>query len=155
MSERVLAPVRNEFRALAVAIVPASAALADAEWDELEAIVERALASRPARMRRQLALFVRLLTVAPLLRHGRRFPSLGPAAQARFLGAVERSPLLLLRRGFWGLRTLVYMGFYGRPAAAAVLGYRAHVLGWEWRSPARASNGGAPSPAGSTGESRP
>jgi hypothetical protein len=152
MSDRVLAPVRNEFRALAVAIVPASASLADAEWEELEAIVERALAARPAKMRRQLALFVRLLTVAPLLRHRRRFPALDPAAQARFLGAIERSPLLLLRRGFWGLRTLVYMGYYGRPAAAAAIGYRTHVRGWEWRA---STNGAAPSLVPSVPEARP
>jgi hypothetical protein len=151
MSDRVLAPVRIEFRALAVAIVPAAASLAAAEWDELEAIVERALSARPARMRRQLALFVRLLTVAPLLRHRRRFGALDPAAQARFLGAVERSPLLLLRRGFWGLRTLVYMGFYGRAAAATAIGYRAHVRGWEWRVPSIA---GPPSPTASTPEAR-
>jgi hypothetical protein len=151
MSDRVLAPVRNEFRALAVAIVPAAASLAPAGWDELESIVERALSARPAKMRRQLALFVRLLTAAPVLRYGRRFPSLDPASQARFLGAVERSPLLLLRRGFWGLRTLVYMGYYGRPAAAAV-GYRAHIRGWEQRIP---SIGGAPPRVGTTAERRP
>lgn len=136
MPDPVLAPVRREFRALAVAIVPAAATIGDAEWVELEAIVERALAARPAKMRRQLALFVRLLTVAPLLRHGRRFPALPPAAQARFLGAVERAPLLLLRRGFWGLRTLVYMGYYGRPSAAAVVGYRADPRGWDARATA-------------------
>lgn len=140
MSDPVIAPVRREFRALAVAIVPAAATLDAAGWDELESIVERALATRPAKMRRQLALFVRLLTVAPLLRHGRRFPALAPAVQARFLGAVERAPLLLLRRGFWGLRTLVYMGYYGRPAAAALVGYRADPRGWGARA---TSPGGA------------
>lgn len=133
MPDLVLAPIRRQFRSLAAVIVPAAAALDDAGWREVEAIVERALASRPAKLRRQIALFVRLLTVAPLLRHGRRFPSLDSAAQARFLGAVERAPLLLLRRGFWGLRTLVYMGYYGRPAAAALVGYRADARGWDAR----------------------
>lgn len=138
MPDPVLAPVRREFRALAAAIVPAATALDDAGWAELEAIVERALAARPAKLRRQLALFVRLLTVAPLLRHGRRFPALDPASQARFLGAMERAPLLLLRRGFWGLRTLVFMGYYGRPAAAATIGYRADARGWDARGGAAA-----------------
>ncbi len=133
MPDLVLAPVRREFRALAAAIVPAAAGLDDGGWSEVEAIIERALASRPAKLRRQLALFVRLLTVAPLLRHGRRFPALDAATQTRFLGGVERAPLLLLRRGFWGLRTLVYMGYYGRPAAAALVGYRADARGWDAR----------------------
>ena len=148
MPDLVLAPVRGPFRALAAAIVPAAASLSAAEWDELEAIVERALASRPAKMRRQLALFVRLLNVAPLLRHGRPFGALSPDAQARFLGAVERSPLLLLRRGFWGLRTLVFMGYYGRPACASLVGYRAHPRGWEARFPGGVA---ATSPAASVG----
>ena len=133
MPDAILAPVRREFRALAAAIVPSAATLDDAAWRDVEAIVERALASRPPAMRRQLAVFIRLLTVAPLVRWGRRFPALGAARQARFLGAVERAPLLLLRRGFWGLRTLVYMGYYGRPAAAALVGYRADARGWDAR----------------------
>ena len=46
---------------------------------------------------------------------------------------VERSRVLLLRRGFWGLRTLVMLGYYGRPEAARAIGYRASPLGWEAR----------------------
>ena len=41
--------------------------------------------------------------------------------------------MLAVRRGFWGLRTLVFMGYYARPEAAAAIGYRADVRGWEAR----------------------
>lgn len=133
MSPPVLEPVRPVFRALAATIVPDAAQLDERGWSDLERIIEDALASRPERMRRQLALFVRALDVLPLARHGRRFTALDPARRARVLRAVQDAPLLLLRRGFWGLRTLVYMGYYARAAGTAATGWRAHPLGWEAR----------------------
>ena len=41
--------------------------------------------------------------------------------------------MLLVRRGFWGLRTMIYLGYYSRGAAPAEIGYRAHVRGWQAR----------------------
>jgi hypothetical protein len=118
------------FRALATAIVPAASALSPAEWREVESIIANALAKRPASMRRQLALFIRALDVLPALRWGRPFRTLDAARQARFLHRIERSPIFLVRRGFWGLRTLVFMGYYGRPAVHAGIGYDARLRGW-------------------------
>ena len=46
---------------------------------------------------------------------------------------MQDAPLLLLRRGFWGLRTLIFMGYYGRDAARDAIGYRADPRGWEIR----------------------
>lgn len=129
----LLAPVRGVFRALAATIVPEAAALDEAGWARVEAVVERALRERPPKLRRQLVLFVRLLGVLPLVRYGRPFEGLDEARRTRFLRAVEDARPLLVRRGFWGLRTLVYMGYYGRPEAAAEIGYRASVRGWEAR----------------------
>jgi hypothetical protein len=34
------------------------------------------------------------------------------------------APLAPLRHGFWGVKTLIFMGYYGRPEAAAEIGYR-------------------------------
>jgi len=133
MVDATFAPVRERFRAIARTIVPAADALGDAEWLELERIIEQGLASRPPAVRRQLRILVRVLDWIPLLRYGRTFRSLDGERRTRFLSAVQDAPLLLLRRGFWGLRTLVFMGYYGRPAAAAEIGYRASLLGWESR----------------------
>ncbi len=96
-------------------------------------MVESALASRPPALRRQLRLFIRLLEWLPLLRYGRRLTRLDPERRARFLSGVQDAPLVLIRRGFWGLRTLVLLGYYARAAAAAEVGYRAHPAGWEAR----------------------
>ena len=46
---------------------------------------------------------------------------------------MENAPLLLMRRGFWGIKTLVFMGYYGRDEARAEVGYRATVRGWAAR----------------------
>ena len=133
MTPSTFGPVQEAFRALARTIVPESAELDEKGWTELEGIVETGLANRPAALRRQLRLLVRILDLLPLAWHGRRFRSLDPPRRTAFLLAVQDAPLLLLRRGFWGLRTLVFMGFYGRDAARTGIGYRAEARGWEAR----------------------
>ncbi len=130
---RALAAVAGEFRALAVTIVPRASGLDEDGWRTLEAIVEEALAGRPESMKRQLRLFVRALAWLPLLRYARTFAGLDPRRRTEFLRRIERSRFLLVRRGFWGLRTLVLLGYWGRPEAAAAIGYRAHPGGWSAR----------------------
>jgi hypothetical protein len=95
--------------------------------------VEQGIAGRPAAIRRQLRIFVRLLNVLPLFRFGRTFLALDAERRTKFLLAMQDAPLLLFRRGFWGIRTLVYMGYYARSGARQEIGYRAHVRGWEAR----------------------
>jgi hypothetical protein len=129
----VLAPVRATFRAVAVTVVPEAASLGEEGWQRLEAIVEGALAARPARLHRQLRLLLRLIRVLPLARWGRTFDALGAARSTRVLERLQDAPVFILRRGFWGLRTLVLMGYYARPEAAATIGYAANVRGWEAR----------------------
>jgi hypothetical protein len=129
----LLDPVRDTFRAIAVTVVPEASALDEEGWSALEALVEKTLAPRPAAVRRQLVAFVRAIEHLPRLRWGRRFTALSPDERARFLAGLERAPVLLLRRGFWGLRTLVFLGYYARPEAAAAIGYRADARGWEAR----------------------
>ena len=118
---------------MATTIVPEAEGLDENGWNELERIVEEGLASRPPAVRRQLRALVRLLNVLPLFRFGTTFRNAGPETRTRFLLAVQDAPLLLLRRGVWGLRTLVFMGYYGRDAARDAIGYRAGLGGWEGR----------------------
>jgi hypothetical protein len=125
-----LPAVRAPFRAIAETIVPEARSLGESEWREVEAIVEAALDKRPPAMRRQLALFVRAITLVPLARYGRRFTALDRDRRTRVLASLESAPSLLVRRGFWGLRTLIYMGYYARPAAARSIGYAATRDGW-------------------------
>lgn len=129
----VLAPVRATFRAVAAAVVPETAALDEAGWARVETIVEHALAERPPRMRRQLVVFIRLIDALALARHRRRFRSLDADRRTRLLARFQDSPVLLLRRGFWGLRTLIYMGWYAQPDTARRIGYQGQPRGWPAR----------------------
>jgi hypothetical protein len=122
--------IDRRFRAICVAIVPEAAALDDEEWRELEQIVHHALATRPAAMRRQLELFVRLLDLVARLRTRRTLSGLAPRERWAVLDTLSKSKLLLVRRGIWGLRTVVFMGYYARPRAALAIGYRASAAGW-------------------------
>jgi len=103
------------------------------EWSDFYAVIDTALSRRPASMRRQLRLFLGLLNVLAWLQHRRSLTSLSPQTRAAFLSRIENSNMLLFRRGFWGIRTLVFMGYYARPACASSLGYAATPRGWELR----------------------
>jgi hypothetical protein len=126
--------VAARLRLLGEALSPEAAALDDAGWRRAEAIIAGALAQRPPAVRRQLVLFVRLATgLLPVLFTGRSLRRLDPAARRVFLERLSHSGFLLLRRGVWGVRTLVFMGVYGQDVVRERIGFRAHPDGWEAR----------------------
>lgn len=133
MAEHVLERVRAVFRTVAQAMVPELRSIDPKYWNEIEDEVERALAQRPAAMRRQFASFLRLLDWWPIARYGRRLTKLDEERTVALLRGLERHPLLLIRRGIWGVRTLVFLGYYTRSDVAAFIGYRAHADGWSAR----------------------
>jgi hypothetical protein len=133
VSDSVLASVRATFRAVACTVVPEAGRLDGAGWGEVEGIVEGLLARRPRAVRRQVVTFVRLLDVVARVRHRRALVALDARRRLSLIERVERAPLLLVRRGMWGLRTLILMGYYARPAAAAEVGWSAHRRGWAAR----------------------
>jgi hypothetical protein len=109
--------------AVGARLVPEVATLDADRRGDFTAIVEEALAERPEGMRRQLRVFLALIEHAPLVRFGGRFTRLGPAAQDRVLRRLQDAPIELLRKGFWGLKALVLMGYYARVEAAAEVGW--------------------------------
>ena len=126
--------MRPALRAIAETVVPATSALEADGWVSLDRIVAKAIAARPPRMQRQLTLFMHAIEWLPLFRYGRPFSKLNPHRRQRFLESLQNSPLLLIRRGFWGLRTLILMGYYTQSSAIAAIGYRADPRGWGIRS---------------------
>lgn len=125
-----LAGIETSVRALALAIVPETRDLDESGWSSLEHVVSGALLDRPPTVVRQFRLLVRVIMILPVFRYGRTFRGLSPDRQARFLRGLESSPSLLIRRGFWGVRTLVYMGYYSRPDVQRAIGYAATAEGW-------------------------
>jgi hypothetical protein len=95
-------------------IVPAAADL-DAEGrSRFIAIVGKALSDRPRSIQRQFGLFLGLMRWLALLRFGAPFDRLSPANQDAMLRWLLDAPLAKLRGGFWGLRALAFMGYYGQ-----------------------------------------
>lgn len=126
----ILAPVEAPFRALAATFVPELGAAHPDQWAALTTTVEAALRGRPPALTRQLVSFIRALDVVCRLRFWCPLASADPAQRLRLLRSFEGSPLLAFRRGVWGLRTLVFMGYYTQPEVVAALGYRANAAGW-------------------------
>jgi hypothetical protein len=124
------ASLRPQLRALAVTFVPETAGATTTQWAALEATVDRAVAARPASLGRQLILLIRLLDGLARLRHGKGLDRLDSGRRTRLLERLAVSRLPLLRRGIWGLRTLLMLGWYTQPEVAAALGYRATAAGW-------------------------
>jgi hypothetical protein len=105
-------------------IAPGIAALDADAREQVSAIIAQAIEARPPAVRRQLAMFLGVLRWAPLLRYGRPFDRLPPARQDAVLRWFHNAPITALRQGFWGVKTLVFMGYYGRPDVGGQIGYR-------------------------------
>jgi hypothetical protein len=123
--------LRMVFRAVVSTVVPEAVNLDEPRWVELERVVEETLGARPRNLQRQLRLLLGGIQWLPVFRYGKTFTTLDPARRARFLSTLEDHPVQLIRKGFFGLRTLALLGYYGRPEAARAIGYAADPRGWE------------------------
>ena len=130
-SRSVLAPVRVVFRAVVVTVVPEAKQLDETGWLALEELVEDALEIRSPALRGQLQLFLFAIEWLPVLRYGRTFGALGDEQRGRILRYLQNHQVERIRCGFWGLRTLALLGYYGRPEAAYAIGYCPEARGWE------------------------
>jgi hypothetical protein len=110
-------------RLLARRIVPEVAALDERGCAQLLAIIDRALLDRGPEVCRKFGVFLGVLRWAPMVRYGTAFPKLAPERQDAVLRWFESAPLGLLRQGLWGLKSMVFMGYYGRAEAWEEIGY--------------------------------
>jgi hypothetical protein len=127
----ILRPLARQVRPLLEVMVPASHGLPDPQLEPLLDRVDARLAQEDPALGRQLGLFVRILWWLPLPLTLRTLGSLSPTQREAFLERLQDGPILKLRLGLWGLRTLLYLGWYGDPARQADLGYRPDPRGWE------------------------
>ncbi len=126
----VLSSLRGPLRAVASVVLPSPEALDEEGWTEAEKIIEKALAPKPAGVKLQLRLFLRALNLLPLVTSGRTFVGLPRDRRAAFLRRLHSSPIMPLRRGLWGIRTLLFMGYYNQPRVREAIGYGADPWGW-------------------------
>lgn len=116
-------------------ILPHSRALDADGWEKAEGIIEAALAPRPPVVKRQLQLFLRLVNLMTLPSTGCTFEKLPLERRASVLEGLERSRLKPLRRGLWGVRTLLFMGYYTQDTIRERIGYQASAEGWSTHPP--------------------
>jgi hypothetical protein len=125
MTDEFLTEGRRSFLlALARRMVPESAQLGPDGERRFFEIIEKMLATRPRAMLRQLALFLFVLRWLPLFLFFGRLDKLPAAKADRALRFFEGFPVLLIRKGFWGVKTLVFMGYYGQVEVWERIGYR-------------------------------
>lgn len=111
------------FMVVAETITPEVASLDPDGRARMEAIVDTALQDRDAATRSQIGTFLGLIRMAPVLRYGRAFDRLDADRRAAVLRWFQDCPVALLRKGFWGLKVLVFMGFYGQEKNWSAIGY--------------------------------
>ena len=108
---------------LAARLVPWSCHLTPDRRNALLDLIANTLASRPPAVQRQFGLFLGVLRWAPALRYLRRLDRLDAPRQDAVLRWFQDCPAALIRSGFWGVRTLVFLGCYGHPDAGAAIAY--------------------------------
>ena len=122
---RSLPPERARFLGVVARRIVPDLQKADSELlGRFYSLIDLALMERPPSVRRRFGTFLGLIRWRPLLRHGTPFERLDGVAQDALLWRLQESRLRLLRQGFWGLKTLVFMGYYGQPGVGKALGYR-------------------------------
>ena len=100
--------------AIAPRIVPDIAELDPQRKEEFLRIIDDALMVRSLSLRRQFSTFLSVMRFLPILRYGAPLEKLSFAKQDKVIGWFQDSPSALLRRGLWGLKALVFMGYYGQ-----------------------------------------
>jgi hypothetical protein len=118
------------FRAIASTVVPECVHLDERGWADLESLVRDSLRQRPPAIQRKVKLFVNIVEWLPMLRHRKRFTDLDQGSRTAFLTALQEHRIDVIRVGFWGLRTLVFLGYYGRADATKAIDYTPDPGGW-------------------------
>lgn len=119
------------FRSVVQTVLPETAALSAVQCAAMERLVSEALRRRSTHEIRQIRFFLQLIEWGSVIRYGRRFTFLDLPRRVLVLRYLQDHPVQLVRAGFWGLRTLAFLGYYGQPEIGAAIGYRPDARGWE------------------------
>lgn len=131
MSAWQLAVVEHAARRVTAADRAGDESIPAADELDVAGFFDAWVARMPARVRRDLGRFLAYLEhVAPLgAGHASRFTRLGPDEQDEVLSSVERSRHDLLRAGFDGLKSLIFIGYYRDPRTWKIIDYDGPLVG--------------------------
>ena len=111
------------FLAVQRCAVPRSRTFTEDQVRASLAIVDTLLEDQPAALKRQLLAFVVLIEALAFLAGAGRFRELGRARQDQVLDWLFAAPVPLLRKGFWGLNTLVKASVFCQPSVHPSIRY--------------------------------
>ncbi len=94
------------FRAFLEVVVPEAN-------EDVVGVADRMVSSKPAAIQKKMRLFMFVANILPFFRFFRTFPSLSVQKRERFLRWLATGPVGLFRLGFWGLRSVALLAFYG------------------------------------------
>jgi hypothetical protein len=123
--------VQHAARRIAAPDRPGDASIPGADDTDVAGFVDGWIARMHPSLRRDLGRFLGYLEhLAPVaVGMGSRFSRLDPEDQDRVLAGLEASSSDLLRAGFDGLKSLVFMGYYRDPRTWSILGYDGPMVG--------------------------
>ncbi len=104
-------------------LAPGVRELPDREQEAMRRTIASTIEGLSVKVQRKLRLFVMLLRWLPMLRYGRSLGRLPETRKMAFFGSLQRSPLTPIRAGFLGVRTLIFMGYFGREGAGPEFSY--------------------------------
>jgi len=129
-SPHTLRDLAAVLRPVAEAFAPPLARVGEADYAAVVGRIDLRLAMEPWALVRQIRLFVKVLYWLPLLWTGRTMAGLSAERRLAILGWLQDCPIHKLRVGVWGLRTLVFVGYYTDPNVQSQLGHRPRPEGW-------------------------
>jgi hypothetical protein len=123
--------VQHAARRIAAPDRPGDRSIPSADDTDVAGFVDAWVGRMHPSVRRDLGRFLGYLEhLAPVaVGLGSRFSRLGPDEQDRVLAAVEASSNDLLRAGFDGIKSLVFMGYYRDPRTWSIMGYDGPMVG--------------------------
>jgi hypothetical protein len=123
--------VQHAARRIAAPDRPGDPSIASADDTDVAGFVDAWVARMQPSVRRDLGRFLGYLEhLAPVaVGMGSRFTRLGPDEQDHVLAAVEASSNDLLRAGFDGIKSLVFMGYYRDPRTWSIMAYDGPTMG--------------------------
>lgn len=116
-----------DLRAMAVAIVPAVQG-DEAVQAEIIENFKQLFADLDVASQKKVLLFFRVLLLLSFLRGFQDWRRMTLEDRQRFFLAIESFPVGLIRAGFFGLRSLLLLAYYGTSSAWQRIGYEGPIV---------------------------
>ena len=124
MSKKFLSNQRLlQFQALQHCLIPRSQKFNDVQKQDSIKLVNDFVGKMPAATQRKLSLFFKVINLISVATGSHLFQNLSSEKRTKVMHLFFDSPVGLLRKGFWGVSTLVKLSVFGQPSLYTDIGY--------------------------------